>query len=54
MYTPKDEQPSADRVASDLRKTLGKTDLLKMSSDVKPLAKDAPVAVVIGSEDSEL
>jgi hypothetical protein len=54
MYTPKDEQPSADRVASDLRKTLGKTDLLKMSSDVKPLAKDAPVAVVIGTEDSEL
>ncbi|HEX2436587.1 MAG TPA: LytR C-terminal domain-containing protein [Solirubrobacterales bacterium] len=54
MYTPKDAQPSADRVASDLRKTLGKTDLLKMSSDIKPLAKDAPVAVVIGSEDSEL
>jgi len=53
MYSPKDE-PSARRVSDDLRKPLGNTDLLKMSSDIKPLAKDAPVAVVIGAEDSEL
>lgn len=53
MYGPNDE-PSAERVATDLRKPLGKTDLLKMASDIKPLAKDAPVAVVIGAEDSEL
>ena len=53
MYAPKDEA-SARRVSADLRKPLGKTDLLKMSSDIKPLAKDAPVAVVIGTEDSEL
>jgi hypothetical protein len=53
MYAPADEA-SAERVAGDLRKPLGKTDLIKMSSDVKPLAKDSPVAVVIGNEDSEL
>lgn len=53
MHRPADE-PSAKRVAADLRPPLGKTDLLKMSSDIKPLAKDAPVAVVIGTEDSEL
>jgi hypothetical protein len=53
MYASKDER-SASRVSGDLRKPLGKTELLKMTSDIKPLAKDAPVAVVIGTEDSEL
>jgi hypothetical protein len=53
MYAPKD-QPSAERVSTDLRKSLGKTDLLEMTSEIKPLAKSAPVAVVIGTEDSEL
>jgi|SRR5918995_836796 hypothetical protein len=54
MYASKGDETSAERVSADLRKLLGNADLLKMTSDINPLAKDASVAVVIGIEDSEL
>lgn len=54
MYDRPGDESSAQRVAADVRGSLGKADLLEMSSDIKSVAKDAAVAVVIGAEDSEL
>lgn len=53
MYEP-DDQAAAEQVAGDLQKQLGKTDLLQMSPEIEPLADGAPVAIVIGQDDSQL
>jgi len=53
MYQP-DDRSAAEQVESDLKKTLGGTKLQRMTPEIKSLAKDAPVAVVIGADDSQL
>jgi hypothetical protein len=53
MYKP-DDRATAEQVESDLKKTLGQTKLQRMTPEIKALAKDAPVAVVIGADDSQI
>jgi hypothetical protein len=51
MYESGSESPAL-RVADDVKDQLGKTQVEKMSSAVKELAKGADVAIVIGQDDS--
>jgi hypothetical protein len=53
MFQP-DDRAAAEQVEGDLRKTLGGSQLQKMTPEIKALAKDAAVAVVIGANDSEI
>jgi LytR cell envelope-related transcriptional attenuator len=53
MYQP-DDRATAEQVESDLKKTLGQTKLQRMTPEIKALAKDALVAVVIGADDSQI
>ena len=51
MFESGSEAPAL-RVAEDVKGQLGKTDTEKMSSAVRELADGAPVAIVIGQDDS--
>ncbi len=54
MYKGKNDRDAAGQVSDDLRKTLGKTKLLEMTPEVEPQTDGAPVAVVIGTDDSDI
>jgi LytR cell envelope-related transcriptional attenuator len=47
-----DAEAEAEIVAGDVERQLGKTGVDKMSSAIRELAEDAPVAIVIGQDDS--
>jgi LytR cell envelope-related transcriptional attenuator len=49
-----DDKTAAEQLADDLKKLLGKTKLQQMADDIRSLAKGAPVAVVIGPDDSQI
>lgn len=53
-YKGPNDREAAEQVSKDLRKTLGSTKLLEMSPEVEPLTEGAPVAVVIGTSNSQL
>jgi LytR cell envelope-related transcriptional attenuator len=53
MFRPSD-RTAAEQVDADLKKTLGASKLQQMTPEIKALAKGAPVAVVIGADDSEV
>jgi LytR cell envelope-related transcriptional attenuator len=53
MYQP-DSEESAKQVATDLEKPLGKTPVQQMTGEVQTAAQGAPVAVLIGLDDSNL
>jgi hypothetical protein len=53
-YKGPNDREAAKQVSKDLRKTLGATKLLEMSPEVEPLTEGAPVAVVIGTSNSQL
>lgn len=49
-----DQEAEAQQVAEDVSKLLGRTQVQKMSGEVRDQAGDASVAVVIGQDDSQL
>jgi hypothetical protein len=53
MFESGSEAPAL-RVAKDVRGQLGKTDVEEMSSAVRELADGAPIAIVIGQDDSAI
>jgi hypothetical protein len=53
MYIP-DHEPEAEVVANDLRKDLGSMGTEKMTSDVRPRARGANVAVIVGQDNADL
>jgi len=53
MFQP-DDKAAAEQVADDLEKLMGRTKLQQMADDIRSLAKGAPVAVVIGPDDSQI
>jgi LytR cell envelope-related transcriptional attenuator len=48
------QEQEAEQVAQDVSKQLGETPVQKMTGDIRELAGDAGVAVVIGQDDSQL
>jgi hypothetical protein len=53
MYEP-DSEAAAQQVAADLEKQLGKTPVQEMTGEIKGAAQGAPVAILIGLDDSQL
>jgi hypothetical protein len=53
-YKGPNDRDAAKQVSADLKKTLGGTKLLEMTPEVEPLTEGAPVAVVIGTNNSQL
>lgn len=53
-YKGPNDKDAAKQLSGDLKKTLGGTGLLEMSPEVEPLTEGAPVAVVIGTNNSQL
>ncbi len=49
-----DQEAEAQQLAKDISKLLGKTDVQKMSGEVRDQAGDASAAIVIGQDDSQI
>jgi LytR cell envelope-related transcriptional attenuator len=54
MYRSGGDKQGADQVAGELQKLMGKTPTEEMANDIKALSEGAPVAVVIGTNNSDL